>query len=244
MTGPCLVYRPHRPEGGQFEFRAAAGASEDELRAEALRLRELWQGIVARAGELRAPARLQGAGDPVQWVLAEHLGAGPERILVADAAVLARVRRYLADWRPALQDRLELMPDAFVATGAEEQLAAALEPVVALAGGGSLIIEPTAALTAIDVDGGGRRPLEVDLEAAVEVARQLRLRQLGGTIVVDFVDLAGKRDRARLFSAVARRARRRSGARARLSDERSGADRDQPPAPRPFACRAARPGLS
>ncbi len=94
------------------------------------------------------------------------------------------------------------MPDAFAASGAEEQLLAALEPVVPLAGGGALTIEPTAALTAIDVDGGGRRPLEVDLEAAGEIARQLRLRQLGGTIVVDFVDLASKRDRARLFSAV------------------------------------------
>ncbi len=202
LPGPCLIYRPHRPEGGQFEVRPAADASEDELRAEALRLRALWQEILAKAGELRPPARLQSAADPVQWVLAEHLGAGPERILVADAALLARVRRYLADWRPALQDRLELVPDAFVATGAEEQLAAALEPVVPLAGGGSLIIQPTAALTAIDVDGGGRRALEVDLEAAAEVARQLRLRQLGGTIVVDFVDLTGKRDRARLFSAV------------------------------------------
>ncbi len=202
LAGPCLVYRPYRPEGSQFELRLAAGASEDELRTEAQRLRDLWQAVLAKAAELRPPARLQGAADVVQWVLAEHLGAGPDRILVADAAVLARVRRYLADWRPALQDRLELVTDAFAATGAEEQLAAALEPVVPLAGGGSLIIEPTAALTAIDVDGGGRRALEVDLEAAGEVARQLRLRQLGGTIVVDFVDLAGKRDRARLFSAV------------------------------------------
>ena len=136
------------------------------------------------------------------WLLFEHLGADPGRILVADPAVLARARGWLAEWRPSRLDRLEHVPDAFATSGAEEQLAAALEPVAPLEGGGALIIEPTAALTAIDVDGGGRRALEVDLEAAAEIARQLRLRQLGGTIVVDFVDLASKRDRARLFSAV------------------------------------------
>ena len=81
-----------------------------------------------------------------------------------------------------------------------------------LAGGGALIIQPTAALTAIDVDGGGRRPLEVDLEAAGEIARQLRLRQLGGTIVVDFVDLAGQRRPGAPARGAARRARGRSGA--------------------------------
>ena len=68
-------------------------------------------------------------------------------------------------------------------------------------GGGSLIIEPTAALTAIDVNGAGR-PLEVDLAAAREVARQLRLRRIGGTVVIDFVDLESKRDRARLHAAL------------------------------------------
>ena len=202
LTGPCLVYRPQRPEDGQFELRPAAGASEAELAAEAERLRATWQAILGRAREAAAPARLHGPADPVTWVLAEHLGQDPERILVADPATLARARSWLAEWRPSRLERLELVADAFAVSGAEEQLAAALDPVVPLAGGGALTIEPTAALTAIDVDGGGRRALEVDLEAAGEVARQLRLRQLGGTIVVDFVDLAGKRDRARLFSAM------------------------------------------
>lgn len=202
LTGPCLLYRPHRPEGGQFECRPDVGASEEELRAEAERLRAVWQAVLGKAREASPPARLHGPTDPLPWLLIEHLGADPERILVAAPAILARARSWLAEWRPSRLDRLEHMPDAFAATGAEEQLAAALEPVVPLAGGGALIIEPTTALTAIDVDGGGRRPLEVDLEAAAEIARQLRLRQLGGTIVVDFVDLPGKRERARLFSAV------------------------------------------
>jgi Ribonuclease G/E len=202
LAGPCLVYHPQRPGDGFSQRPAGAGAGEAELGAEAERLRALWQAVLARAREVSAPARLHGPAEPVHWILLEHLGADPERILISDAAVLARARGWLAEWRPSRLDRLELAPDAFAASGAEEQLAAALEPVVALAGGGALIIEPTAAVTAIDVNGGGRRPLEVNLEAAGEIARQLRLRRLGGTIVVDFVDLAGKRDRARLFSAV------------------------------------------
>ena len=65
----------------------------------------------------------------------------------------------------------------------------ALGREVPLPGGGRLLIEPTAACVAIDVDGGGRAPLDVDLAAAAEIARQVRLRNLGGTIIVDFVDL-------------------------------------------------------
>ncbi len=202
LTGPCLIYRPQRQGDGLSRRPAAMAASAAELAAEALGLRALWQAVLTGAGAAPAPARLHGPADPVPWLLAEHLGADPGRILVADPATLARARNWLAEWRPSRLERLEHAPDAFAVSGAEEQLWAALEPVVPLEGGGALIIEATAALTAIDVDGGGRRPLEVDLEAAAEIARQLRLRQLGGTIVVDFVDLASKRDRARLLSAL------------------------------------------
>ncbi|MCC2663934.1 MAG: ribonuclease [Geminicoccaceae bacterium] len=201
LAGPCLVFRPRQAGLGLSERRAARGATAAELSAEAERLRHLWQTIEAKAGDARAPARLHGETEPVQWLLGEHLGDGPDRILLADQAALVRARGYLAEWRPSLLDRLEHL-DAFAASGAGEQLAAALEPVVELAGGGRLIIQATAALTAIDVDGAGRRPLEVDIEAAAEVARQLRLRRLGGTIVVDFVDLAAKGDRARLLATL------------------------------------------
>ncbi len=182
--------------------RPAAAPTGAELAAEAARLRDLWHAIEAAARTAQPPARLHGPRDPVAGLLAEQLGFDPERILVADPATLLRARNYLAEWRPSLLERLELLPAAFAASGAEEQLAAALEPVVPLAGGGAIIIQPTAALTAIDVDGGGRRALEVDLAAAGEIARQLRLRQIGGTIAIDFVDLAAKADRARLLQTL------------------------------------------
>ena len=202
LAGPCLVFRPRQPGGGLSERRAARGATAAELSAEADRLRRLWQAIEATARDARPPARLHGPSEPVQQLLVTHLGDDPNRIVVGEQATLVRARGYLADWRPSLLDRLEHLPDAFAASGAGEQLAAALEPVVELAGGGRLIIQATAALTAIDVDGGGRRPLDVDLEAAAEIARQLRLRRLGGTIVIDFVDLAAKSDRTRLLATL------------------------------------------
>jgi Rne/Rng family ribonuclease len=73
---------------------------------------------------------------------------------------------------------------------------------VPLAGGGSLTIQATAALTAIDVNGGGRRALEANLAAAPEIARQLRLRRIGGTVVVDFIDLPAGTARARVVDAL------------------------------------------
>ncbi|MDX1540557.1 MAG: ribonuclease E/G, partial [Geminicoccaceae bacterium] len=80
----------------------------------------------------------------------------------------------------------------------------ALAPEVPLAGGGSLLIEPTSALTVIDVNGHGRRALEIDLEAATEIGRQLRLRRIGGIVVVDFIDLEHRAERERLHAALKR----------------------------------------
>jgi ribonuclease G len=202
LAGPCLVYRPRQAGSGLFERRAARGATATELHDEAEHLRRIWQAIEAEARAASPPFRLYGPADPVEQLLVEHLGEDPERILVSEPAALVRARNYLAAWRPSLLERLEPLADAFAASGADEQLAAALEPVVEIAGGGRLIVETTAALTAIDVDGGGRRPLDVDLMAAREIARQLRLRRLGGTIVVDFVDLETKRGRAELLLAL------------------------------------------
>jgi ribonuclease G len=110
------------------------------------------------------------------------------------------LEHFLPRWLESVDERLEHLPDAFEATGAAAQLDEALSREVALPGG-LLVIERTAALTAIDVNGAGR-PLEVDLAAAREVARQLRLRRIGGIVVIDFVDLESRRERARLDAAL------------------------------------------
>ncbi|MEM7043957.1 MAG: ribonuclease E/G, partial [Pseudomonadota bacterium] len=91
-------------------------------------------------------------------------------------------------------------PGAFEINGVNEQLDEAGQSKVALKGGGNIVIEHTAALTAIDVNSGGQRKSDANLNAAREIARQLRLRRIGGNIVVDFIDLANQGERSALMS--------------------------------------------
>jgi ribonuclease G len=193
------------PSGG-FSLRpAAVQASDDEVQREALHLRTQWSAIEERAAVAQPPCLLAAPPEPLQRLLLEYFRPDLERIVFADQGLLIKARRWLEQalprWLEQGAGRLEHLPDAFEATGAAEQLDEALGREVALACGGSLIIEPTAALTAIDVNGAGRA-IDVDLEAAREVARQLRLRRIGGIVVIDFVDLERRRERVRLDAAL------------------------------------------
>jgi len=190
------------PEGGVVLRTAAPLAADDELRAEAAFLRRLWQTIEARAAAAKPPVCVYAIDDAIERLLLDMADPRLERLVLGDRAHLARARRRLSEAGAGLARRLEHVPDAWSAAGVREQLEAARDPIVPLAHGGRLIIERTAALTAIDVDGGGRRALDADLDAAREVARQLRLRRIGGTVVVDFIDLPARRDRERLLDAL------------------------------------------
>ena len=165
------------PDASVTVRSAAPLASDAELLAELQRLRAHWARIEAAAAAATPPARLHGVDDLMHRLLLERIAPDLERIVVGDRASLARARNWLAAWQPGMVGRLASVPDPFEATGAAEQLEAALQPSVPLPGGGSLIIQPTAALTAIDVNGGGRRALEANLAAAREIAQQLRLRR-------------------------------------------------------------------
>jgi Rne/Rng family ribonuclease len=190
------------PEGGVTLRLAAPMASDAELVAELARLRAQWAEIEASARAATPPRRIHAVDDPLHRLLLERIAPDLERIVVGDQALLIRARAWLAEWQPPLAERLVTVADPFEATGAAEQLEQALQPSVPLAGGGSLIVEPTAAFTAIDVNGGGRRALEANLAAAREIARQLRLRRVGGTAVVDFIDLPARAARARVLAAL------------------------------------------
>jgi Rne/Rng family ribonuclease len=192
--------------GGDFSLRPAAlHATDQELLDAAECLRRSFAGIETRAGTSRPPALLAAPPESLHRLLLDHFSPGLERLVFGDQALLIAARRWLERswprWLESSAGRLEYRPDAFEASGAAEQLDEALGCEVALPGGGSLNIEPTAALTSIDVNGAGQ-PLEVDLAAAREVARQHRLRRIGGIVVIDFVDLESKRDRARLDAAL------------------------------------------
>jgi ribonuclease G len=190
------------PETGIALRHAAPLAGDTELGAELARLREQWAEIKAAAHAATPPARIHAVRDPLHRLLLEQIAPDLGRIVVGDQASLVRARTWLTEWQPALADRMVSVTDPFEATGAAEQLEEALQPRVPLQGGGSLIIQPTAAFTAIDVNGGGRRALEANLAASREIARQLRLRRIGGTAVVDFIDLPARAARARVLAAL------------------------------------------
>ncbi len=183
---------------------AAAEAGAEAIEADAARLIRRWRKIRHARANCRAPAALYAGPGPACRALRDFGGPGIRKIIADDAEVLAEVRAFCEAEAPAwvsLIERHDGAEDLFEAFRAEEQIDAALSPVVGLAGGGSLIISQTPALCAIDVntegaDGGSRShtALAVNLEAATEAARQIRLRNLSGLIVVDFVPL---RDDAR-----------------------------------------------
>jgi Rne/Rng family ribonuclease len=190
------------PDGGVIFRGAASEAGDDDLRTESERLRGLWGEIEAKADAAKAPVSLFERKDPLHRVLHDAIQPEISRIVASDRVALVRARTYLETWLPQMTRNLECVPGAFAINGINEQLDQALETRFELEGGGDIIIESTAALTAIDVNGAGRRPLETNLEAAREIARQLRLQRIGGTIVVDFIDLDSRNDREALMTGL------------------------------------------
>lgn len=194
------------PNGGVLLRRAAIGADDAALVQEATELGARWAELEARARHAR-PGPLDIAGDdPLSRLLRTVLGNPVDAIAATDPDLVAGARHFAVSHGLAALEVSALRgpAPAFESTGVAEQIATALSREVPLDGGGRLLIEPTAALTAIDVDGGAERALDVNLEAAAEIARQLRLRNLGGIIVVDFIGMAQRRDRQRVVDALRR----------------------------------------
>jgi ribonuclease E/ribonuclease G len=177
-----LAARLVEPDEGVMLRSAAAGRGEAELAPELARLRDDWAEIDDARHAARAPALLWRP-DPLARLLADHPGVA--RVRVDDAATFAALRRRFG----AL---VEHQRDGEPAADIDEALAEALAAAVPLPGGGRLIVEPTAALTAIDVDSGAGRPADANRAAIDAVARQLRLRAIGGQVAVDFVSGGGK----------------------------------------------------
>ncbi|MDH3233351.1 MAG: ribonuclease E/G [Alphaproteobacteria bacterium] len=198
-------------EAGLILRTAAAGAVAAVLEDEAGHLVARWRALRETAREAAAPAALAREATPLTRVLRDHAGSGLDRILLDERAALGPAKRWLADFVPDLADRVEAVAGVlplFTSEGVDDAIEAALTREVGLAGGGSLIIDPAAALTAIDVNTGGRAGrqnrviLETNLAAAAEAARQIRLRNLGGLIAIDFVRMRERRDRDRVLEVL------------------------------------------
>lgn len=204
-----------RPEGHGLIVRTAAdGASPEELRRDVALLISQWTDIEGRAAAA-APALLYAEPDLAVRVIREEFNADYRGVVIDDAALFEEVRDYVTTISPELADRVERYDTGteplplFERHHVQEQLYKALDRKVWLPSGGSLIIERTEALTVIDVNTGknvGTSSLEEtvyrnNLEAAEEIARQLRLRDIGGIIVIDFIDMEVRANREGLTAA-------------------------------------------
>jgi ribonuclease E len=190
------------PEGAGVIVRTAAeGASEEELTRDVQRLQTQWEEIEQAAATAQPPAQLSAEPDLAVKVIRDVFNEDFAKLVVSGSGVAKDVRAYVDADAPDLAARVETWTDSkdvFAAFRVEEQLTKALDRKVWLPSGGSLVIDRTEAMTVIDVNTGkfvgqgGNLEETVtknNLEAAEEIVRQLRLRDIGGIIVVDFIDM-------------------------------------------------------
>ena len=209
----AMVSKLARDDEG-FIVRSAAGHATDESLSDDIdTLRAAWETISEARTTARPSACLHRGLDLVQQLLRDEAGLDIGRIVVDDARALAELRAACARLSPGLLDRLEVHSgDAalFEAYEIEGQIDEPLSPMVALPSGGGIVIEETAALTAIDVNTGGRSvsggpeqaALDANLAAIGEIARHIRLRNLGGLVVVDFVSMRRRENRHTVIDAL------------------------------------------
>ncbi len=200
--------------GGFIVRTAAKGVSDEVLRAEMKFLSELWASIQDKAKRRNAPALLHCDLDIVDRVLREHLGRKFDRIWVDSEEVYQRVAQFLDRFQPDLAGNVKLWTRAkpiLTEYGISKEVDKALKPKVWLKSGGYLVINQTEALVAIDVNTGRYvgdsdrledTILATNLEAAEEIVRQLRLRDLGGIIVLDFIDMDDPANRKRVHQTL------------------------------------------
>lgn len=197
------------PQHGVIVRTAAEGVTSEEISTDVRRLLSQWEQIESRAASVQAPALLYREPDMALRVIREEFNDDYRGVIIDDPGLFNEVHEYVSSISPALADRVQYYDRSieplsiFERHHVHEQLHKALDRKVWLPSGGSLIIEHTEALTVIDVNTGknvGSSNLEEtvyrnNLEAAVEIAKQLRLRDVGGIIVIDFIDMEIRQNR-------------------------------------------------
>ncbi|HAA90775.1 MAG: Ribonuclease G [Thermoanaerobacterales bacterium 50_218] len=177
---------------------AAEGIDKEGLRKDVLALYAMWQEILEKAAKTSAPALLHREVELVSWVLRDLFSEDVERIVINDPKTYKKALKILEVIGPHLKTRVVLHEaDLWSEFGLEQEINRALRPKVWLKNGGYLVIEETEALTVIDVNTGkytgsknfAETAFHTNMEAVKEIARQLRLRNLGGIIIIDFIDM-------------------------------------------------------
>ena len=203
-------------EHGLIVRTAAESATEEELTADMTILLNEWEQIERKAAKAQRPTLLYREPELAVRVIREEFNADYRGVIIDDERLHHDVHSYVAAFNPDLADRIEYYSpkteglSLFERHHVHEQVHKALDRKVWLPSGGSLIIESTEALTVIDVNTGknvGKSNLEEtvfhnNMEAAVEVAKQLRLRDIGGIIVIDFIDMEIRENRGKVVDAL------------------------------------------
>ncbi|HET6496739.1 MAG TPA: Rne/Rng family ribonuclease, partial [Thermoleophilia bacterium] len=184
----------------------AADQTKAELKADLQALRRLWKAVADESTEGRDAQILYNDQDLLIHSLRDNLDAGIDEVLIDDERLLARAEKYVHAVMPRSKIVLRLHDGAsplFSRNNLDAQISSIYHRTVGLPGGGSIVIDHAEALTAIDVNSGkakggknqGDTAYQANLEAAAEVGRQLRLRDIGGLVVVDFIDMRSRTHR-------------------------------------------------
>src|SRR5579872_1857686 len=211
-----LVTEAKGAAGGGFIVRtAAAAASPDEVRADVHFLTKTWAEIKERGEQRKAPSLLHRDLNLVERILRDYLSSDYTAIWVDSEEEYTKVLEFVSRFQPQLANRVKLFTKSspiFEEFGIQQEIDKGLRPKVWLKSGGYIVINHTEALVAIDVNTGkfvgrGSNRLEdtivkTNIEAVKEIVRQIRLRDLGGIIIIDFIDMEERRNREKVMAAL------------------------------------------
>jgi len=201
-------------QGGFIVRTAAVNIKEEDLRADIRFLKHLWAEIKSRADDSRSPALIYHDLNLVERVLRDQVNADFSQIWVDTEDEYERVVRFASRFQPSLVRRIKLytkQTPLFEEFGIQEEINRALKSKVWLKSGGYLVINQTEALVAIDINTGkyvGKTQrledtiVKTNVDAVKEIVRQVRLRDLGGIIVIDFIDMDERKNRQKVMQAL------------------------------------------
>lgn len=209
-----LISEKGEASGGFIVRTAAENASEDELRADLRFLISLWNEIKLRSESAKAPALIYHDLNLVERILRDQVSDSFSTIWVDSESEYERIVRFLNRFQPSLVRRVKLYTKEtplYEQFGIQDEISKALKSKVWLKSGGSIVINQTEALVAIDINTGkyvGKTArledtiLKTNLDAIPEIVRQIRLRDLGGIIVIDFIDMDERKNRHKVMAAL------------------------------------------
>ena len=206
------IVENNRPDGTGFIVRTVSeDIDEDKILRDMKLLIQLWTDILERFNDVKAPYLLNEEPDLLLRSARDLFTTDIDKLVVDDKKAHKRVSEFTGHYMPEFSDSVELYKDTepiYDAYGIEVEIQRALSEEVPLKSGGSLVFDKTEALTAVDVNTGGftgstsdleETILRTNLEAAEEVVYQLRLRNIGGIIIIDFIDMEDAKNREKVY---------------------------------------------